>query len=873
MNIDRLVEQCYNALPPSWKNNPWSYLDHGKAILDSDDKLNAYIASYGEMHIMKCRLAMNNIPFDDLESQDFEIFDWGCGQGLGTLTLLQFLAERELLYRVKRINLIEPSNYAINRAKSWVSQSVNVRTEIRVFNRFIPSNDSSFWNDIDCSTRKAIHICSNILDIREVGLKWLSQTCISVCPESIFICVGPLFGKRISRIHDFYNYLNEPECFTNLAQMPCGYTSRTRKPFGIEAKCFKSTNKQQINSSYMEQSEQKWIDEYVVGEECLRGVIPDSLLHVYKAINRLSVDFKIFLKPSIGVERPDFILVNISKGVLILNVCADTESFERDLNRVEAIKQAFIAIYIKRLKIDTIINHSAYNCIKTGLYFPGLTSAEIDTLCCDYYGSLCRKFKGDNRTENSTNMKQSLPQDPTMFLIKLCDEDVEEKLSNISTRSFRFDYYQELCSLMSGDWHRYSQGDKSLILTDRQQSFVESDLTRLRVKGVAGCGKTQVLAHKAVREHIRTGDKVLIVTYNISLIEYIKMRINQVPADFSTNAFEIINYHQFFNSKAKKYSTLRVSLTDYDNPNFFEDFKTEIINNDDQYSTIIVDETQDYMTQWLDCLRKYFLKHDGRFILFGDGEQNIYNREMESDSRMPRVNGFGESRWRVMSDRITMRTLNPDITRIASDFAREYCVSSEPIKMQDTLNLFDYKLGYWPIASNTKADLLAQYLIWLSKKFEISMKEIVVLGQSINLLRDIDYFLRTRYGIATMTTFESMEDYRQIKARNQSDERTMMDLKAVRRVSKVHFTIDINSIKLSTISSFKGWESKTVVLLIQKEVEDIKNIDEDGYVLQSHSNINALLYTGITRARENLFIFNLGNESYHNFFKTRISND
>ena len=140
-------------------------------------------------------------------------------------------------------------------------------------------------------------------------------------------------------------------------------------------------------------------------------------------------------------------------------------------------------------------------------------------------------------------------------------------------------------------------------------------------------------------------------------------------------------------------------------------------------------------------------------------------------------------------------------------------------------------------------------------------------------MRDIDYFLRTRYGIATMTTFESMEDYRQIKARNQSDERTMMDLKAVRRVSKVHFTIDINSIKLSTISSFKGWESKTVVLLIQKEVEDIKNIDEDGYVLQSHSNINALLYTGITRARENLFIFNLGNESYHNFFKTRISND
>ena len=869
MNVDRLVEQCYNALPQSWKNNPWSYLDHGKAVLDSEDKLNAYIASYGEMHIVKCRLAMKNLPFDYLSNYDFEIFDWGCGQGIGTLTFLQFLAERELLHRVKRINLIEPSSCAINRAKVWIEQTINASTEVICYNRIIPSNESNVWDDIKCTTRNAIHICSNILDIKEVGLQWLARTTASLCPENVFVCVGPLFGGGVSRIADFHNYMGAPLCFTDLALFPCGYTSRTKKPFGIEAKCFKFQSKDGFNSSYIEQSGQVWADEYMIGDECLRGIISDTIFNAYRKLITSSEGFDVYLKPSIGIERPDFILSSLSKGVIIVNVCENIDNFERDLNRVESIKQAFIDTYIKRLKIDTIINPSAYNCIKTGLYFYDKSEADVEVICQRYYSSLCQKFREDQRNDG-----RELPKDSTAFILKLCDTNISRELSCISARSFKFDYYQELKSIMLGTWHHHSQGDKSLRLTVRQQSFIDNNQARLRVKGVAGCGKTQVVAHKAVKEHIRTGEKVLIITYNISLIEYIKMRINQVPADFSTNAFDIINYHQFFGSKAKRYSISRANISDYNNPNFFEPFKAEIIRNEDQYATIIVDEIQDYMTQWLDCLRKYFLKDNGRFIIFGDGEQNIYNREIESESKMPRVNGFGESRWRTMSDRISMRTLNPDISRIASEFAQTYGVSSEPIRPQSQIpGLFEYKMGYWPLATNTPADLLAQHLIWLSQNYKIPMNEIVVLGQSINLLRDIDYSLRTHYGIGPMTTFESLEDYRQIKYRNHSEARTMMDLKAVRRVSKVHFTTNTDTIKLSTIPSFKGWESKTIVLLIQKEVEDIKNTEEEGYILQAHGNINALIYTGLTRGRENLFIFNLGNQMYHNFFKTRISND
>lgn len=52
-------------------------------------------------------------------------------------------------------------------------------------------------------------------------------------------------------------------------------------------------------------------------------------------------------------------------------------------------------------------------------------------------------------------------------------------------------------------------------------------------------------------------------------------------------------------------------------------------------------------------------------------------------------------------------------------------------------------------------------------------------------------------------------------------------------------------IKISTIHSFKGWESHTIIMLVTPgTTEDV--LDE-------------LLYVGITRAKTNLFIFNFGN--------------
>ena len=70
---------------------------------------------------------------------------------------------------------------------------------------------------------------------------------------------------------------------------------------------------------------------------------------------------------------------------------------------------------------------------------------------------------------------------------------------------------------------------------------------------------------------------------------------------------------------------------------------------------------------------------------------------------------------------------------------------------------------------------------------------------------------------------------------------------------------------MSTIHSFKGWESNTIILVLQRD----GLIEEEGE--RTNSSSAALVYTALTRAKRNLFILNLGNTKYHSFFEKNIN--
>lgn len=206
MTFDSIIEDARNTLPKEVRRAPWIGLGHGVEPLDTEQKLNQYLAAYGKMHAEKIRIALDSL--DDptaLLSAPVSVVDWGCGQGLATCCFFDWLQDNEIdVARIGRIHLIEPSTLALQRAKDNIikyEKMHNCQFDIHTVNRFL--------NDIqpsDCDIRginATLHLFSNVLDIETINLDALAQFIRhTFVGRQIFCCVGPI-NNGASRIMEF----------------------------------------------------------------------------------------------------------------------------------------------------------------------------------------------------------------------------------------------------------------------------------------------------------------------------------------------------------------------------------------------------------------------------------------------------------------------------------------------------------------------------------------------------------------------------------------------------------------------------------------------------------------------------------------------
>jgi len=178
-------------------------LKRGLALLNTHEEMCQYLVSYGNMHEAKIRDAVSILP-NQLFQNEFEIVDWGCGQGIGTVCFFDYLKTAGYTNRVKTVTLIEPSQKALSRASLHVNSYLNDNTEIITISKYlddIKNEDIRSRNDLP-----VIHFFSNILDIEEIDLKELAAKIDkSVIDDNYIISVGPL-NPNNKRIDAFYNY-------------------------------------------------------------------------------------------------------------------------------------------------------------------------------------------------------------------------------------------------------------------------------------------------------------------------------------------------------------------------------------------------------------------------------------------------------------------------------------------------------------------------------------------------------------------------------------------------------------------------------------------------------------------------------------------
>lgn len=866
-NIDDIINVCYEAIPQKFRGKPWKYpdLNHGIDLLSSDDALNCYMSAYGEMHTTKCRAAMMNFPFEKLQGS-IEIVDWGCGQGIGSSVVVDILKQRGLLKWLRKVTLVEPSVRALNRAVLNIKQITLDSVLIDAVNKYLPSrdiNEHDVLSSIGYKYTNVIHVFSNILDIPTINLGAVARLVASSHGNHFILCIGPK-NSAAYRIEKFCSVFGEQDYFCKIDSVCYGRTKRTAHSFTCMTRCFRY-NGESIDLerlSLIPENHEEAYNEYDLRLQIQNKVLsPQKARIAWRLDNILSIDDIMYIDAVVNEVSIDFIIVRPNKGILLINVfeeklenCTVSED-KKEICTIDCkyqnptdlitLCQTSIKDGIEELLTSTIKDRHNFNIIKKMIVFSENSIEQVKAF-----------FKFNSNLVNYTYIfGKEFIEDKNVSLQLYHDIDFLE-----NNTVFDDVVKRKLAKIISPSWHSYQEGHLGIQPIGVQRKLSESSMTQQKISGVAGSGKTQVLAFRAINAMKRTGDNVLVLTYNITLANYLKLRISEIREDFSWEKIDIYPYHQFFRIRAAE-CHLHVDFNSYENPDFFSNSKKH-----KKYSAIFIDEVQDYTTEWLRIIQQNFLlEANGELVVFGDPKQNVYQRPLDinGDIRLGVIGGIW-NRQLTTSRRFT----NPRLANLSTAFQTAF-MTNQPTDnivtdkiVGNTLNF--QILTYVDMRVNCSFNKLIDKIIDIISNDNNEAKNFVILASSTKLLRNIDFLYRQRTKEKTETTFISIELLDRLKEIHKvTDEKTVnwkfnRDFEALERTRKRLFTTDNRYLKISTIQSFKGWESPSVIVILESGV------------LQKGTTYSPFspetIYTAITRAKENIYVINISNNFYHNFF-------
>ena len=149
---------------------------------------------------------------------------------------------------------------------------------------------------------------------------------------------------------------------------------------------------------------------------------------------------------------------------------------------------------------------------------------------------------------------------------------------------------------------------------------LEMEPFRLRIRGGAGTGKS-LFARRFLQREANAGRRVLLTCFNRPLADRLK--------DSVGNTGVVSNFHKFCDDFMKSQGeALDYGLMKTD-PNFWQNVMDRItlskITEEERFDSLIVDEGQDFDSEWYEILR-LFLKKNANILWLEDPEQNLYGK-------------------------------------------------------------------------------------------------------------------------------------------------------------------------------------------------------------------------------------------------------
>lgn len=600
---------------------------------------------------------------------------------------------------------------------------------------------------------------------------------------------------------------------------------------------------------------------------------------VFRTLKRyLPDDYIVYYEPSIHGRRPDFVVIGPDLGIIVLEVKDYTRSTLFQLNQDEwiitpssgsqkKVQSPFLQARENMFKLtdvlkrdQNLINHEGKYA--TTLKFPygsGVIFTRLTQDDCVRHGlynvinpdfSLMRNEI--NPDDDDFSEEVLIEKILNMFTVPY---RLKEPLTKEDIDSIRYHLFPEV--RISAEFKQPAPYQDQLLLSlhniramDLHQENLAKQLgdqNRL-IRGVAGSGKTLILASRAKLLSKQHPDwNILILCFNISLARFIEQMIYQMMLepddlfDFDPEAspdkhgIQVRNFHSWLQHDLK--------TTDARIPSLLEKLRNQeaILP---MYDAILIDEGQDFEPEWLELASELLNPETKSLLLVEDRAQSIYKRKRS----------YVQDTGLDFRGRSKVLNINYRNTAQIVSFAWDFYQSQSALKNKVVTKELDGEI----IAPQSTRRKGAEPAVIKCDHFYAEAKLVARQIKKLHEEKKIPYSeMLILYRVKKSSTMHYVHTIQRALNAYQIEHYWITENSDTKR----NFSKDDQRVKISTIDSSKGLDFQAVFIV---------NVDNMPYRYEEDVEREvSLLYIGMTRAKEYLFLSYSGDSAFTRYFEDK----